>query len=389
MSTLVIKPVETRRERKQFLNLPWQLNRDDPNWMPPLRRNQEEVVGYRKHPFYEKNKIQTFLALRDRQPVGRVAGIINYGHIERYHDERGFFGFFDCIDDQEVANGLFDAVRDWLAGHDIHAMRGPCNPSLNYEVGLLIDGFDTPPFFMMTHNPPFHERLVEEYGFRKAQDLFAFWGHMEMIEKLDRKLWFVTEESVRRFKITTRRFDRKRFHEDVRSFLKIYNSSLERTWGYVPLTDAEVQHMANSMRHLLVPEMTTAAVIDGETIGSCFGMLDYNPRIKAINGRLFPFGFIRLLWNRRAIKRVRLIATNVLPEYQMMGVGVVLLARILKDAIEWGIEEGEFSWVLESNHLSRKTLERGGAKRTKTYRIYDYPPGEETSTDETASAKSE
>ncbi len=379
MSELLITPVETRRQRKQFLHLPWQIQGGDPNWMPPLRHNQAEMVNYIPHPFYDRNEIQTFLALRDGRPCGRVAAIVNYGHIERYKEQRGFFGFFECVDDQEVADGLLNAARDWLAARGLDSLRGPCNPSLNYEVGLLIDGFDTPPFFMMTHNPPYYERLVETWGFRKTQDLYAYWGRMEMIEKLDRKLWFVTEEAIRRFNIVTRRFDRKRFHEDVRSFLKIYNASLERTWGYVPLTDAEVTHMAKGMRHLLVPEMTTAALIDGEPIGSCFGMLDYNPRIKASNGRLFPFGWFRLLWNRRAIKRVRLISTNVLPEYQMMGVGVVLLARILKDATEWGMEEGEFSWVLESNHLSRKTLERGGAIRSKTYRLYDYPPPAEES----------
>jgi GNAT superfamily N-acetyltransferase len=376
MASLEIKPVETRRERKRFLMLPWQLYRDDPNWIPPLRQVQAEMVNYRKHPFYIENEIQTFLASRDGRPCGRIAAIINHGHNRRYQERRGFFGFFETIDDEEVSAGLFDAVRDWLAERDIRAIRGPCNPSLNYELGLLIDGFDTPPTFMMTYNPPHYERHVEAYGFQKTQDLYAFWGHIDMLDKLDRKLWFVTEESIRRFDITTRRFDKSRFHEDVRSFLKIYNGALDRTWGHVPMTDAEVNHTARSMRFLLVPEMTTAAIIDGEPIGSCFGMLDYNPRIKAINGRLFPFGFLRLLWNRRAIKRVRLIATTVLPQYQMMGVGVVLLARILKDAIDWGIEEGEFSWVLESNHLSCKTLQRGGAKITKTYRLYDYGPGE-------------
>jgi GNAT superfamily N-acetyltransferase len=381
MSNLVIKPVETRRERKQFLMLPWQLYRDDPNWVPPLRRNQEEMVNYRKHPFYLENEIQTFLALRDGKPCGRIAAILNHDHNRYYDEQRGFFGFFESIDDQGVATGLFDAVREWLAERNIHAIRGPCNPSLNYELGLLIEGFDTPPTFMMTYNPPYYEGLVETYGFRKTQDLYAYWGHMGMIEKLDKKLWFITAESTRRFNITVRPLDKSHLYDEVRSFLQIYNRSLVRTWGYVPMSDAEVDHMADGLRYLLVPEMTTAAEIDGKPIAACFGMLDYNPRIKAINGRLFPFGFIRLLWNRRAIKKVRIISANVLPEYQMMGVGVVLLDRILKDSIEWGIEEGEFSWVLESNHLSSKTLERGGAHRAKTYRLYDYGPGEEPAGD--------
>jgi hypothetical protein len=374
MANLEIKEVTTRGERKQFLHLPWQLYRDDPNWVPPLRRNQKEMVNFAKHPFYVENEIQTFLAFRDGQPCGRVAAIINHAHNERYSEKRGFFGFFESVDDQEVASALFDAVCDWLAERRIDAVRGPCNPSLNYEVGLLIDGFDTPPTFMMTYNPPYYEQLVEGFGFRKTQDLYAFTAHIDMLANLDEKLSFIVEESKRRFKITTRRLDKSRFRKEIRTFLRIYNQSLDRTWGYVPLTDLEVDHLANGLRYLLVPEMTSAAEIEGEAIGACFGILDYNPRIKAIDGRLFPFGFLRLLWNRRAIRRVRMVSTNVIPEYQMMGVGVVVLARILHDALDWGMEEGEFSWVLESNHLSRASLERGGAKRAKTYRLYDYGP---------------
>lgn len=377
MSDLVIKPVETRRERKQFLTLPWQLYRDDPNWIPPLRKSQEELVGYRPHPFYKENEGQTFLALRDGKPCGRILGIVNHAHNKVHREQRGFFGFFESVDDQEVASGLFDAVREWLAERDIEAIRGPCNPSMNYEIATLIDGFDSPPTFMMTYNPPYYEQLIESFGFRKTHDFYAYYGHVDMLDTLDKKLAFVVEESTRRFNISTRRLDKSRFHEEVRAFLDIFNRSMERTWGNVPMTDAEVDHMAKDLKFLLVPEMTTAAEIDGEPMACTFGMLDYNPRIKAINGRLFPFGFLRLLWNRRAIKRVRIIATNVLPEYQMMGVGVVLLARILTDALDWGMEEGEFSWVSETNHMSLKSLERGGAKRIKTYRMYDYGPGED------------
>jgi GNAT superfamily N-acetyltransferase len=192
-----------------------------------------------------------------------------------------------------------------------------------------------------------------------------------MLEQLDKKLSFVAAESSRRFNITTRRLDASRFHQEVRMFLDIYNKSLVNTWGFVPLSDAEVDHMAKSMKHLIVPEMTSIAEIDGKPIGAMFGLLDYNPRIRDIDGRLFPFGFLRLLWNRRGIKQIRLISTNVLPEYQRWGVGLVLVARLVPDVLAWGIQEAEFSWVLESNHLSSSTLQRGGAKLYKTYRVYD------------------
>ncbi len=372
MSSLDIVPVKTRSARKAFVQLPWDLYRGDPNWIAPLRQDLRERVGYLSHPFYDDAEIQTFLAMRDKKPCGRIAAIVNHGHNRRFKEQRGFFGFFESIDDQAVANGLFDAARSWFAERDITMMRGPTNPSLNYEIGTLVDGFDSPPTFMMTYNPPYHGRLIEEYGFRKTQDLYEFWGHLDMLKTLDKKLAFVAEESAKRFNVTLRRIDTSRYMEDVRMFLRIYNESLGGTWGYVPLSEGEVNHMAAGMRRLLVPEMTTVAEIDGKPIGVALALLDYNPRIHQIDGRLYPFGFLTLLRNKRAIKKIRSVSTNVVPEYQKWGLGLALLDRLVPDLLEWGIEEVEFSWALESNHLSRKTLERGGAITKKTYRLYDW-----------------
>src|SRR5262245_2348279 len=380
MTKLTVKPVENRRVRKQFLDLPWQINRGDPNWICPLRRNQEELVGFRPHPFYDDAEGQAFLALADGKPAGRVLAIVNHAHNRFHKENRGFFGFFESIDDQEVAAGLFEAARSWLKGKGITSVRGPMNPSMNYECGLLIEGFDTPPFFQMTHNLPYYQRLIEGCGFQKVEDMFAFWGNMETLHSVDKKLAFVVEECQKRFNIKLRRMERSKFAQEVRLFLDVYNQALVGTWGFVPLSEAEIKHMAASMKHLIAPEMTTVAEIDGRPVGAQFGLLDYNPRIKKIDGRLFPFGFIRLLWNKKAIKRVRLVSTNVIPEYQKWGLGLVIASRIVPEAHAWGIEEAEFSWVLESNKLSYGTLKRGGAKITKRYRLFDYAAGEPTLT---------
>lgn len=382
MSDLVVKRVSTRRQKKQFLELPWSLYRDDPNWIPPLRGNQKELVGYRPHPFYESNQAQTFLAFRGKEVCGRIAAILNQGHIERYSERRGFFGFFECVDDQRVANGLFDAVRRWFAEQGIHCMRGPTNPSLNYELGLLIDGFDSPPTFMMTYNPQYYARLIEGYGFRKTQDLYAFWGHREMLPKIRAKLDPVAKQIIERYDVHLRPLDTARFLEDVEAFLSVYNRALTDTWGFVPMSKNEVRHMARGLRHLIVPQLAIGAEIDGEMVGATFGLPDYNPRIKQIGGRLFPFGFLRLLRKKREIKRVRIVSTNVIPEYQRMGVGLTLMYGLVPMAMKWEIEEAEFSWVLESNLLSRGSLQKGGAIINKTYRLYDWdakkPAGAET-----------
>ena len=374
MPDLVIQPVRTRRERKTFLELPWALYRDDPNWMPPLRLNQKELVNYKKHPYYEQNEIQTFLALRDGRPVGRVAALTNKAHNERHHENRGFFGFFESIDDQSVADGLFDAARDWLGERDLRSIRGPTNPSLNYECGLLVDGFRAPPFFMMTYNPPFYAALLENWGFKKTQDLYAFWGHVDMIDGLDKKLAFIGAEAKKRFNVNIRPIDKKNFVRDVRVFLDVYNRSLVGTWGFAPMSDAEIRHTAAGLRYLMVPELAFIAEVDGEPIGAVFALPDYNPRIKKIDGRLFPFGFLHLLRKRHEIERIRTISTNVVPEYQKWGLGLTLLQALLPKITDGNIKEIEFSWVLESNRLSRGALEKGGAKLTKTYRLYDFEP---------------
>ena len=374
MVDLQVRPVETRAEEKRFIRLPWRMYADDPCWMPPLVMAQEELLGFRPHPFYEKSRTRSFLVSRGGTDVGRITAIVNAGHIERYREQRGFFGFFECDDDSAAARALFGAARDWLHAQGMTCIRGPANPSLNYECGLLIEGFDTPPFFMMTHNRPYYAGLVEENGFHKVEDLFAFWGRMSMLESIDQKLGVMVEGVRERFGVTVRPLDRSRFAEEVRMFLDIYNSSLAGTWGFVPLTAGEVDHMAASLKHLIVPELALVAEIEGKPIGTVFCLLDYNPRIKAINGRLFPFGFLRLLWKKRGIKRMRAISTNVIPEYQAWGVGLVLHAALVPRLYKWGMKEVEFSWVLESNHLSRRTLERGGALVTKKYRLYQDDP---------------
>ena len=374
MVDLQVRPVETQAEQKRFIRLPWRTYANDPCWMPPLVMAQEELLGFQPHPFYEKSRSQSFLASRGGTDVGRITAIVNAGHIERYREQRGFFGFFECDDDPAAARALFGAARDWLHAQGMTCIRGPANPSLNYECGLLIEGFDTPPFFMMTHNRPYYAGLVEDNGFHKVEDLFAFFGRMSMLESIDQKLGVMVEGVKERFGVTVRPLDRRRFAEEVRMFLNIYNSSLTGTWGFVPLTAGEVDHMAASLKHLIVPELALVAEVEGKPIGTVFCLLDYNPRIKAINGRLFPFGFLKLLWNKRGIKRMRAISTNVIPEYQAWGVGLVLHAALVPRLDEWGMDEVEFSWVLESNHLSRRTLERGGALVTKKYRLYqDYP----------------
>lgn len=364
-------PVSSRRDQREFLQLEKRLYRDDPQWVPPLWGERRKLVGFRPHPFYEDADSRAFLVRRGKTVVGRIVAIINHAHNRRYEERRGFLGFFECENDPEAARALFAAAEAYLRQAGMTDVRGPVAPSLNYECGLLVDGFDTPPTFMISYNAAYYESLWTDSQYIKTQDLFSYQAHVDILGDLDPKLQFVIDEATKRFQVTCRPIRRSHFHQDVRTFLHIYNESLQQTWGYVPMSEAEVDEQAAGLKYLIVPELTSIAEIDGRAVGAGFGLLDYNVPIKRIGGRLFPLGWLTLLRSKRHIKRLRLISTNVLPEYQKWGLGLVTLARVLPDAIEYGIEIGEFSWVLESNSLSRGTIERGGAERFKTHRIYD------------------
>jgi len=371
MNSVEVTPVESRKDRKEFMELIWRLYKGDRYWIPPIRMNQEELVGFRKHPFYENNRCQAFLARKDGQVVGRIVGIINHGHNKRFEEKRGFFGFFESIDDQQVANVLFNAAGRYLKSQGMTDVRGPCNPSLNYETGTLVDGFDSSPTFMMTYNPPYHDRLMRGFEFEKTQDMYAYNGNVEMLNTIDPKINRTVEMVKERFKLKVRQVSRKNFSKEILLFLKIYNESLQGTWGFVPLSDGEVKALGMSMKLLINPAATSVIEVDGEAVAVGLGLPDYNPIIKKIDGKLFPFGWIRILLDRKKITKMRIISANVSLEWQRWGLGLVLLNRMLPDVLAIGITDAEFSWVLESNDLSRGSLERAGLVPAKTYRLYD------------------
>lgn len=374
-NSVEVSPVKGFWDRREFLALPWRIYNGDENWIPPLLYTHKGLIGFKKDAYYLRNQIQTFLARRNGKVVGRIAAILNQGHLDLYHDDRGFFGFFECEDDQEAANALFDAARSWLRERGIHNIRGPMNPSMNHEVGLLIDGFHNSPMFMMTYNPKYYERLIKNYGFQKAQDMYAFVGYLDMLPGIINKYTGLAEKIKERFNVKVRKMDESHFDEEVHMFLDVYNRSISNTWGYVPMSPEELKQEADGLKTLLVPDLAICAEIDGKPIGVLVCLPDFNPSIKKIKGKLFPFGFITLLNTKKHFKEIRSISANVLPEYQMMGIPLLLMQALIPAAEKWGINKAEFSWVLESNNYSRGSLEKAGTKCEKTYRVYDIGDG--------------
>jgi GNAT superfamily N-acetyltransferase len=371
-----VRATSSWRDRRRFQCFPWTIYAGDPNWVPPILSQERHLLGWpdwrgKRHPFFENAEMVTLLAERGGRVVGRIAVLVNGVHNRRYSEMPGFFGFFECIDDITVARALFDAGRVWLAARGMTALRGPVNPSLNYTCGLLVEGFTAPPVFLMTYNPAYYAALIEGCGFVKSQDLYAYEMDVALLAKLVDRYKPAVGSALDGRGLTVRPFDPSRFDEEIATYLELYNSALDGTWGFTPLQSGEVKQIAADLRHIIAPEFAAFAMVDGKAIGAVLALLDYNQIIRTINGRLVPFGLFKLIWGRKRINVARAMAVTMSPAYQQSGLGIVLMDRLVEAARPWGLKSWEFSWVLESNTSSRGTLERAGTKRSKTYRIYD------------------
>lgn len=384
---VVVRAVESWRDRRRFQRFPWAIYAGsppdgwlDPNWVPPILARERALLGWGHHPFFESAEIVTLLAERDGRTLGRLAAIVNHDHNRTYGDRLGFFGFFECVNDATVARALFERGGDWLRERGMTAMRGPVNPSLNYTCGLLIDAFDQPPRFLMTYNPPYYAALVEACGFAKSQDLYAYELDAALLATGTARYKPLVVAALARTDLVLRPFDlsRRAYRRDLAIYLDLYNRSLEGTWGFTPLRPREARHMADDLRRVIVPQFAVFAELDGQPIGAMLALLDYNQLLRRpqFNGRLLPFGLLRLMLGRRGITAARVVTMTMAPGYQSSGFGLVLLDSLVEAAKRWrtsgrGIETYECSWVLESNARSRGSLEHGGARIARTYRIYD------------------
>ena len=368
---ITVRATTSWRDRRRFQRLPWTIYAGDRNWVPPILSQERLLLGWGRHPFFDNAEMVTLLAERRGKVAGRVAVFVNNVHNRKYGEKRGFFGFFECVDDVAVARTLFEAGRAWLAQRGMTEWRGPVNPSLNYTCGLLIDGFDGPPTFLTTYNPPYYAGLIEACGFAKSQDLYAYEMDVALLAKLVDRYKPAVMSSLEGDDISLRQLDPSRLDEEIKTYLEIYNRALDGTWGFTPLQEGEVKQIAADLRHVIAPEFVAFAMSGGKTVGAVLALLDYNQIIRKLNGRLLPFGIFRLMRGRRRIDVARAMAVTMLPAFQQSGLGIVLLDRLVDAAKPWGLKRWEFSWVLESNESSRGTLERAGTRRCKTYRIYD------------------
>jgi GNAT superfamily N-acetyltransferase len=355
---------------KQFVELPYRLYRDYPHWVPPLRIAVKELLDKAKHPFYKDAEVEFFIAQKDGQAVGRVAAIIDKAH-NRFHEENaGFFGFFECIDDQAVADALLQRARRWVFDRGAKFMRGPVSPSTNYECGILVEGFDSDPMVMMPYNPEYYPALLDRAGLRKCRDLWAWLSNANTIDikKIDR----VADRATRSNGVTVRPIDMKNFDADVEKVWDIYNSAWERNWGFIPMSKEEFKLQGKEMKQILKPELVLLGEVGGRAVGFALALPDINQALKPAQGKLLPTGLIKILYYQRLVKSVRVLALGVVEEYRASGLAAGFYATLVRNARKLGYGDCEMSWILEDNVLMNRSLEVMGAKRYKTYRIYEW-----------------
>ncbi|MFC2062056.1 GNAT family N-acetyltransferase [Elusimicrobiota bacterium] len=364
-----IKPVETKKDFKIFLDLPQEIYKDSKNWVPKMDMDSKHLLGD-KNPFYKHAWKKLFIAFNDKEEaIGRIAAIIDYNYVD-FHDEKtGFFGFFDSIDDKEVSKALFNECEGALLEKGMNNVIGPMNPSSNDECGLLIDGFDLLPRIMMPYNAEYYMELLEAAGYAKAKDLLAF---NMVINELDysRLDKFIGKIKNRNPQLSCRYINLKSFNEEVESIRDIYNNAWEKNWGFVPWTDEELDDMAKQLKPLVVDDLVQIGCWEGKPVGFLLTLPDYNEIIKEIGRRLLPLGWLKFLLKKNKIMNLRLLAMGVNKEFQQKGVGALMYYNALMACRRIGYKECEFSWILEDNYDTIRIADLMGGKVYKKYRIY-------------------
>jgi GNAT superfamily N-acetyltransferase len=369
---LNIISVKKISDLKEFIKFPWQVYRDDPHWVPPLITERKEFLDREKNPFFKHAEVVFYLAKRDGHTVGRIAGIVNHNHNEFHQERAGFFGFFECTKDYDVAKALLDMVREWVKAKGMEIMRGPANFSSNEEWGFLLEGFGAPPVIMMSYNPPYYLEFMERYGMVKAKDIYAYFidESLPTPERVVR----IAENIKKKVGIKIRNVNLKDFGNEVQRIKEIYNSAWSKNWGFVPMTEEEFDRVAKDLKQIVDPHMVFIAEVKGKPAGFSLALPDFNQVLARLNGRLFPFGIIKLLWHtkvRNKIDGVRIITMGIIPEYQKRGIDTAFYAQTYNVGVKRGYKWAEMSWVLEDNVLMNRTLELLEAKLYKKYRIYE------------------
>ncbi|MBT5186408.1 MAG: N-acetyltransferase [Kordiimonadaceae bacterium] len=371
-----IKCVQSKADRKAFVKVLWKIFKGDPKWIPPLIMERMDAIDENKNPYFQHAQVQFWIAYKDDEPVGRISAQIDE-LVEKHHGiKTGHYGFFDCINDQDVANALFDTAFSWLKKNGMVEVIGPFSLSINEETGMLVEGFDTYPHLLMGHAIPYYQDLVANYGLKKVKDTWAYTMDIssEFLPPVMQKL---VDRAVDRGQVVFRPINMDKYEEELKLILDIFNDAWIDNWKFIPFTQAELDHTVKEMKLIIREDFTYIAEIDGVPQAMMVTLPNINEIIRDLDGKVFPFGFLKLLWRLKikpSFKTVRVPLMGVRKEYQnsrlsgIMSFGLFEACR--KSAAKVGCNEAELSWVLEENTRLSKLLETIGCVKYKTYRLF-------------------
>jgi hypothetical protein len=375
MSAITIREVKTKADKLAFLKVPFEIYKNDVNWVAPLFFERMEHLDLKKNPYFQHAEAQLFIASKGGKDVGRISAQIDSLHIERYKDATGQFGFLEAHDDPEIFKALFRAAENWLRAKGMKRALGPFSFSINDETGLLIDGFDTPANMMMGHATPFYAAHVEANGFKKIKDVLAYIHdrHTNLPPAFDR----IYKRGLASGDVTLRPINKSDMKNEIKIIMDIFNDAWSENWNFIPFTDAELQALATNLKMLTKKEAVQIAYYRGEPAAMIVSLPNLNEWIRGLNGKLLPFGIFKLigkLINKKS-KTFRVPLMGVKKKYQDSFVGSALAFALMKTVFEFhkaeGAESGEMSWILEDNKRIRSMLEATGSHVYKTYRVYE------------------
>ncbi len=375
MAGIEIRTVASRADLAAFVELPFRLYAQDPDWAAPLKSDVRWMLDVSKNPFWHHATRELFLARRDGRVVGRIAAIVDDEHNRVHEEEIGFFGFFEGENDPEAASALLGAAEAWVRTRLPGALllRGPANPSLNDEVGALVPAESDPgiPFIMMTYNPAYYLDLFGAAGYAKVKDLVAILAPVDerSFERLRRVSDIVRKREKGRAVVRPIRMDR--FDDDLAIVKTLYNAAWEKNWGFVPMTSEEIDAMAKKLKPLLYPPWVLFVELDGKPVAFHLALPDYNLVLNRLNGSLLPFGWLKFLLLKGKIDRVRTLALGVLPEYRRRGFDALLYFEAMKEGVRIKYKWAEFSWLLEDNLDIQRPLEVFGGRIYRRYRLVE------------------
>ena len=373
-SAISVRPVESRRDLRRFVDFQYDFYRNNRYWIPPLRRDTVHSLTPSKNPFFEHGKIQPFIAEdAEGKIVGRIAAIINGMHLKKHNDGNGFFGFFESVEDYDVAKALFDRSVEWLKKQGMTGVRGPTNPSMNDIAGLLVEGFDREPALMMPYNPPYYQEFILEYGFSRAMTMWAYYVHKKyvQIDKIRRGVDIVRRRNP---SLSIRTLDLSRFEEEADAILRIYNEAWSQNWGHVPMTQREFQSLADMMKQVVDPNIVFIVEDDGEPVAFTLALPDMNRALRHVkDGRLLPLGLPKLLAYSKfgGVNECRNLLMGVMPAYRGRGLDAMMNLELITRGPEHGYDACEMSWVLDANQVLKNSLDAMGAVIDKQYALFE------------------